>query len=220
MDGLLNNAPVELIRDISSLNVLVAAQPEKIRFDLPGQWPETLSVPMHSLRSFLNKVKKESNHSQSWIAKFPVFNDDESNQDQRWEWHDYNENNYPWFLVLNPYFAYYSADLGLILGDAGAGETKEIKYRKRDPKARYHYRCETMLKHLSLVMGQLEKIKEKSLCSIKYLAEYLNISEQEVIKAVKLALLLHDTGKLTQDWEQGAKTWQEYKLPVVFPVNH
>jgi len=216
MDGLLSNAPVELIRDISSINVLVAAQPEKIRFDLPGQWPETLSVPLHSLRSFLNKAKN-SNHSQSWIAKFPVFNGDESNHDQRWEWHDYNENTYPWFLVLNPHFAYYSADLGLVLGDSGTGEIREIKYRKRDPKASYHYRCETMSKHLSLVMGQFEKIKEKCLCSIKYLAAYLNISEQEVIKAVKLALLLHDTGKLTQDWERGAKTWQEYKTPGCIP---
>ncbi|MBT9137056.1 MAG: hypothetical protein DDT34_02142 [Firmicutes bacterium] len=120
-----------------------------------------------------------------------------------------------WLVAVNPAFARYTSDLGLILGEAGSD--LPISYNTAGSQARFHYRCETYLAHVRLVLEQYTGLKNRSLCAAEMLAKNLDLTIEAVDKAVRLALLFHDAGKLSIGWQQAIKAWQEHKTPAAVP---
>ncbi|MBT9142991.1 MAG: hypothetical protein DDT29_01390 [Dehalococcoidia bacterium] len=118
-------------------------------------------------------------------------------------------------MAVNPAFARYTSDLGLILGEAGSD--LPISYNTAGSQARFHYRCETYLAHVRLVLEQYTGLKNRSLCAAEMLAKNLGLTIEAVDKAVRLALLFHDAGKLSIGWQQAIKAWQEHKTPAAVP---
>ncbi|HOL16175.1 MAG TPA: CRISPR-associated helicase Cas3' [Bacillota bacterium] len=217
LDGELSSAREELIRDVHSVNVVLTDKPEKIQL-AHGSWPETLSVPVSSMHSFYKKMSGTG--AGEWIIKVPYVNESSGEEDYtvRFNWREINEQAMlsSWLLAVNPKYACYSDELGLVLGKPGCGMA--VRYRYLEKRTRYCYRVETYLEHMRHVLEQYESQEEKYLCSILLLARQLAISENTLKKAIKIALIMHDTGKLTLDWQNKARKWQEQKTPGRLPV--
>lgn len=213
MDGMLPGARDELIRDINSVNVLLTSSPEAVRFDRSGELPEMLSVPLESLRGFIYKAANAP--GDQWVAKMPVA-DDSGNAESRvlrFQWQELDPKMLPmsWLVALNPAFTHYSAEMGLILGEAGPDVP--VSYRQKKSYVRYSLQRETYAEHIRRVVQQYMLNKKKNECAVAMLAEKLPIKIDEIEKAVLLAILLHDLGKLSVDWQSAAGEWQKYKAP-------
>ncbi|MGD0952564.1 MAG: hypothetical protein ABR985_09240, partial [Methanotrichaceae archaeon] len=125
-----------LIREINSANLVITANPEEL--DLNSTWPEMLSIP----RSTLRALKKET--EEDWLFKIPVYLEDEDFD--RFSWIEKESvNEISWLAAINPKFARYTEDVGLILGEKGE---KCISYIEKPSKNFYSYSCESYLQHL------------------------------------------------------------------------
>ncbi|MEW6541543.1 MAG: CRISPR-associated helicase Cas3' [Bacillota bacterium] len=212
MDGLRPGARQELIRDVNTINVLLVSEPENVRFDIPSQWPEMLSVPYGTLRGFASKTEAGPD---DWVVAVPVESDEKAESEHglrfRWERLASAQAGLPWMVVINPRYARYSPEEGLVLGDSG--QEVPVSYRSRQVQAKYHYRCETYLDHARLVLNQLEGILGRDVCTHRFLAEGLGVPTKTIVQALRLGTVLHDVGKLSVGWQNTARKWQEHKTP-------
>ncbi len=215
MDGVLESARDELIRDVNNVNVIVTEKPESIRLDRVASWPEMLSVPIHSMQSFLKKVADQI--EDNWLVKAPYTDDFDEDIAVRFRWRELNASEVPsaWLLAINPKFAAYSAELGLVLGESG--KEMDVRYRDLQIHTRYHYIMETFPEHVKHVLEQYHKQEKEYLCSSRLLAKHLDITEEMLEKAGILAGILHDAGKLAVDWQSIARKHQEFKTPGKVP---
>ena len=212
MDGKLQSARTELIRDVSTVNIIVTNEPEQIKFE-HDLWPETLSVPVSSILSFLNE--KTGDNGEEWVIKAPQLDESSSGEDYtvRYYWREIGVREVfsAWILAINPKYAHYSTEMGLVLGKPG--NYIEVRYRKLEKRGRYRYCMETYFEHVQHVLEQYEIQEAKYVCALQMLARKLKISIDSLKNAVKIALILHDTGKLTTSWQGKARFWQEQKSP-------
>lgn len=217
MDGILNSAREELIRDINSINVIVTDKPELIRLDHVESWPEMLSVPISSMYSFLKNMSDKT--GTNWLIKAPYAVDPGSDEEMaiRFNWRELDAAAMPsaWLLAVNPKFAAYSRELGLILGSS-AGEM-DVRYGDRGVRTRYQYRMETFPEHVQQVLKQYRQQQKKYVSASRLLVTHLDVTEEMIEKAGVLAVILHDTGKLCAGWQHVARKWQEFKTPGQVP---
>lgn len=223
MDGLLDGARDELIRDINSVSVLLTAFPEKIYFDRSGVMPEMLSVPPGSLRDFLTKVSAIADGQ--WVAKAPVADQDDEGETRvyqfSWQEADKKLLSAAWLVALNPVFARYCSKYGLQLGETG--HEVPITYSRQQRFSGYSYRKETFADHIRLVIKHHRRIIRQNRRAVALLAYRLNLNIEDIDRAVLYAVLLHDVGKLTINWQAFAKEWQRYKDPgavLLEPLAH
>ncbi|MGQ9571308.1 MAG: CRISPR-associated helicase Cas3', partial [Thermodesulfovibrionales bacterium] len=112
------------------------------------------------------------------------------------------------FYILHSDYASYNPDEGLILGKAGA-PFKPVETEKRPGKSSFSdIPFETWKKHAQNTLEIFEKniLPEEDFLYSK-LAFFLNIPKDELLTLFRLTLLLHDLGKLTEEWQYkiGAK---------------
>lgn len=214
MDGALSNAHEELIRDVNSINVLITDEPEGVRFDRQGEWPETLSVPFGVLCRFLNSLVK--GETGDWVAKVPVATEVHNNDQStglRFDWLRFVPQKTPlsWLVAINPAYAHYSHEVGLTLGETG--ERSEIRYMMRSAQARYHYCYESYRDHIRLVLQELNRLSTAAGCARQRLAKETAVPSGIIEQAEALAVVLHDIGKLNVKWQAMVKSWQKTKTP-------
>ncbi len=214
MDGLLEGARDELIRDINSISVLLTTFPEKIHFDRSGVTPEMLSVPPGTLRYFLTEVSSAADGQ--WVAKVPVIDeagDGEETRVYRFKWQEIDQKlpSTAWLVALNPAFARYCGKYGLQLGETG--RESPITYSRQQRFSGYSYRRETFADHIRLVIKYHRQIMRQNRYAVALLAARLDLSIEDIDRAVLYAVLLHDVGKLTIRWQAIAKEWQKRKDP-------
>lgn len=210
MDGLLATAAEELIRDVNSINILVTSDPEAIRFDLPDRWPEMLSVPVTTLRGFLKHTKPQDKNT--WVIAVPRPPDDDSEGDMglRFRWERFvADPPLAWLVVINPVYACYIPDLGLRLGEAG--QEIPFRYIPRNAQQRYRYHCETMVQHVQTVLKEMEELSTRCACARQFLVQGLGIRQETIKIAERLAIIFHDVGKLSEEWQQPVRAWQKFK---------
>ena len=112
------------------------------------------------------------------------------------------------FYILHSDYASYSPDEGLILGKAGT-LLKPVETEKRQDKSSFNkVPLETWKTHALNTLEVFEKqiLPEEDFLYSK-LASFLNIPKDELLTLFRLTLLLHDLGKLTEEWQYkiGAK---------------
>ncbi|MBT9173035.1 MAG: putative CRISPR-associated nuclease/helicase Cas3 [Syntrophomonadaceae bacterium] len=211
MDGMLKSAKEELVREVNNVSVLIAAEPEKISFDFYGSWPEMLSVPTGSL---LKHVKKTVESAKGrWVAKIPEEDEAEDTAKLLFRWKETNHSGIAsaWLVALNPEFAAYSAEQGLVLGKPG--ETNPIRYKQRNRISLFGYQRQSFQDHALLSLAQYKARENNSFFARLCLANILKVPPELVEKAIQLAIVCHDSGKLMADWQHAAQSWQEYKTP-------
>ena len=218
MDRLLDGAREILIRDVDSVNVLLTSKPEDVVFGLAGRWPEMLSVPSHTLLRFIRQTEPEPG---DWVAAVPSEVEEEGDSLYvfrfRWRSPSSVKGGLPWMVVVNPRYARYTPEEGLVLGEGGNHQAP-VRDQPGRVRTRYRYRCETYSDHVRLVLEHLERILACNTCAQNLIVDGLGLTVETVRTATRLAAALHDTGKLSTGWQGAARTWQEYKTPGKVPL--
>jgi CRISPR-associated endonuclease/helicase Cas3 len=205
MDGLDKSAHSRLIREISSISVVLTNRPESLRLEA-RKWPKLLSVPRSSL--FQLKEAVSSAQPPNWVFKVPNETESDSNGDLNVTWRVCrNPSEATWLVAINPAFACYSREIGLELGNRSS-MTPEVPYTLSAPMMRYSYRRESLVFHSKRVVEHGRRI-------LAHCSEMLQIIGQlypdvPAVTLFELACALHDTGKLQIAWQSEASRWQEY----------
>jgi CRISPR-associated endonuclease/helicase Cas3 len=191
----------KLIREVDSVSILLTSNPDEE--SLEESWPEMLSVP----RSTLHKLKKRGEND--WVFKIPIFSDDEDFKGLKWQEID-SVNDVSWLTALNPRFAKYSQELGLVFGDEGQ---RCVYPTKKTPHKSYNYSCESYMEHTNRVIGEAKSVMLFYNNGIKNLAAKLQSDSDSIERIILLACALHDTGKLSIQWQSAMRTWQRISDP-------
>jgi len=182
------------VRDLDTVEVTLHEQPESLCEDalrLP-----TISVHTGIVRSWLKEGAKAwrvevDRNPTDWGLQakcVPVRSDREIAAGDR--------------IVLSPQLIVYDCKLGLRRGEGGKGFKPSQPKEKTFPKG--ILRKETWIDHTVKVVCEIEKLLEQDKLAVKGLASLLDIHENEVKRAAKLAAMFHDLGKLTVEWQQQA----------------
>ena len=109
------------------------------------------------------------------------------------------------FYVISSRFASYSLEKGFVLGDSGMPFVPQPP-QEREPLAS-ELRIETVEEHLNRTIEAFEKlILPKEGYLIKSLGFLLGMKEDGLLQMVRACLVLHDLGKLTEEWQN--KAWE------------
>lgn len=197
-----------LVRDIRSLNVIVAANPENIAFD-KSKWPATIGLSPYSLFRLSKRVE-----SDVWAMKIPVYRDmfgeDEATVNQ-FTWKEISDpNQATWLVAVNPALASYSAKLGLEIGKAGQSI---VEYDSLPAQLRYGYSCESFEKHAERTRLAIQRLLKKQSASLEALGNLYSIDRGKLHLAMMVIAGLHDVGKLSTKWQRIANSWQRHKSP-------
>jgi len=207
MDGLDESACSRLIRDISSVSVILTDKPEQLSF-AGKRWPELLGVP----RSSLFQLKEACSKAQKpeWVLKIPIINEIESlpaaGLSAAWE-PVTNPTKATWLVAIHPNFASYSREVGLELGQQSEN-TPAVRYAQPSPLPRYSYKREAFVIHANRIVKQAQRIMVRHSAMIRSLCD--RHPEVPVTGLVELVCALHDTGKLQIDWQREAQKWQRH----------
>jgi len=188
----------QLVRNASSQAVLVCAAPDRVVVD---DMPETVSVPESSLRGLFARVAPTS-------ARIPVCGHAPR---EATVWNvpdDVRAALASPLLVLTPDVASYDPCLGLVLGQPGA-ETP-IRYRggAAEEQRRYRYRQQPFEDHIKACLAAGDTFLGGAEAATRRLSCVLDVSPDALRAAARLAIALHDVGKLTKAWQDWATRWQ------------
>lgn len=212
MDGLNNNAVRELIRDISSVNVIITNNPRSLEFS-KEKWPRMLSVPRSSLYR-LEKYFGEAGDFGNTVAWFP----DEANiiddeDDALFEWRSITSRdgfkNVSWLIVINPAYASYKPELGLQIGRAG--EYKEVMYFDRPILHRYNISFETYREHINHTIMACRSMRRFYKYTAIKLGHHYKYEANFIENMIDIACALHDVGKLSIAWQDSVRQWQQFR---------
>ncbi len=191
----------KLIREVDSINILLTSSPEDE--NLEESWPEMLSVP----RSTLYKLMKEC--AGDWVFKIPVFSDDEDFEGSKWQDIE-SVNQITWLAALNPRFAKYSQEVGLVFGEEGE---RCIYPTERSPHKSYRYSCESYLEHTDRVIEEARNLMPFYENGLENLGRKMMKDSDSIKKQIFLSCALHDAGKLSIQWQSAMKKWQSNSDP-------
>jgi CRISPR-associated endonuclease/helicase Cas3 len=198
----------QLVRDIDSVGVLIAEQPEHLDFNRRA-WPRLLSVPGISLMRLRDRFRYLM--PGQWVAKGAVedSNDEQPGLTLSWKALLPEELRFQWLVALNPDFASYDPRLGLVLGRGGPPPPVELVELPTMP--RYQYQFETWKDHSQRIVAQVREGRSAHARAIELLSRRYSVPSELIEQLVEITCALHDTGKLTLDWQQRAWHWQDDK---------
>lgn len=109
---------------------------------------------------------------------------------------------FPARIVFSPTVLAYDPKLGLKLGQ---GKRFELESSKQRDKLERRRRRENWVQHVQNVMTALERdVLPKEQLALDALARALKVCKEQVLCAAKLAIMLHDLGKLNVEWQEKA----------------
>lgn len=227
MDGGKEAACRELIRDVSSVSVIICDNRYSLRF-AGDRWPAMISVPRSTLFG-LTKCFEQASSSGENVAWYPL---DESNIDADDEqdglhfgWQPISSRDellaVSWLIVIHPSCAKYRSDIGLQIGTPGTSQ--EIQYSDRPTRLSYPTHFETFSEHTRNVLKQCALINEHSGAAIDLLSKYYRHDTNYIKQLTEIVCSLHDLGKLSMKWQEKARAWQSIKDPAKItdePIAH
>lgn len=223
MDGLDESACSHLIRDISSVSVVLTDKPESVSF-AGRRWPQLLSVPRSSL--FQLREACESEQDPSWVMKVPreeVQTCPSGGLAITWT-KCANPLEAAWVVAIHPAHATYSPKVGLEIGQRS--ETVPVpQYSEVPPLPRYSYQREPFAAHARRVVNHGQRIAGRHPNMIEGLSRYY--PDLSISNLVDVACATHDTGKLQIPWQAEAHRWQHFcnsrdgvKISINEPLAH
>jgi len=185
----------ETVRENLSCQVTIHSEPAQLGdkvFKL-----KTVSMPIHILRNYF---KKES--SLVWRVTDNNIIDDESSKYIVSPIQDGLEILPSGFYILHPDYANYTPKIGFILERSEMPIEMELDQTLDSTKADITYPKETWGAHVRKVVQQFDSLVQSYRFALSKYAKALSIASSELIQGIRLAVALHDLGKLNFRWQQ------------------
>ncbi len=210
----------ELIRPVDSRTVIVVDLPDGLTEESPFRyegfslWHGTLRGKVETLLSLAQELDLP------WAVRYPVAQreEEESRQPTVYRWLDAcspEDISSSLLFAIHPQLVAYDPELGFRLGEAGDGTYRSPEVIPcRAGKEEYSYELESYSQHASRMAAVLEKqLRYRLAWAIRRFSaqkeeEWL-IPADLLERAVRLTIVLHDTGKLSSDWQRWAQRYQE-----------
>jgi len=225
------NAAVELIRDVQQVPVLIHADPDNAIKEEPWLWhsfslrPDTLMGRWNRLRELAQQFDLDWTIKKLEYQKVGTVGDEESDSRTPLEckWIPVvaeSEIRSALMLVLPPELAHYDPSLGFVLRDPdrmlGLPPVADSSWQSAlvaRPKNKPRYgpiERQIYLVHISgLTRSYNYLISDELRWACTQLERALNYKPGTIEIVVRLALALHDLGKLTKRWQNWARAWQQ-----------
>lgn len=209
-----------LIRKVDSRTLLVHAEPNTIQN--PYAW-SGFSLFHGMLRGWFHKLQQADGPSAEWWFRYPVESDDaseDSRKQPRYAWHDVtvpDHFNVSPLFVVNPDLVAYDRRRGFRLMPSETPiNVAELGQQPSPGDARSpfltHYSLETYGQHIELMFRYYETsgLEQQVQLAGQRLASAggYGCTAEQLGRAVRLALVLHDVGKLQVEWQQWSHAYQ------------
>lgn len=208
----------ELVRKVSSQQVTISAEPDKLL-------ARPFSAPMFSLhpgtlqgavKTWLEETPGDIEGDVIWRLEEAQDNGQESDA-VRYFWRPVRDKSLlrgAALIAVHPALADYDADTGLMLDHGGSFRAEDhvsgvAKANKGNDWVSF-YRLESYQEHIRLVYAAFERITwpelERAAAKLEQRAGW---PAGALRQAAELAVLLHDVGKLAKAWQQWVVDWQK-----------
>lgn len=213
MRGDNNISPKSLVREVFSQPVTIHSDPDEVAKD-PFAYP---SFALHpgSVQSLLDDWIDRRNHtSQIHLIRLNKSEDDaQANQDDRYEpvaiEHPSQGFMVP-LIVAHPDLATYDPDEGFVADAGGNWQAESAGEFVADSRPHYAgYKLETYETHIELVYQEFLKFWSEAQWAAHRLEQCFSWAPGSVTRAAQLAVLLHDVGKLSENWQAWAHRYQQ-----------
>jgi len=209
----LANATRLLVRDADSKRVLIHPSPDELTLD--PYLAKGFNLPTKTLFGML-KEWLERDVDIEWRVKRLIEskNDEEESNRAEYGWERLSETSQltsTQVIVVNPELAGYLKDEGFV---SDTGNTDFVStlpdIEARAEREGFSYHKESYEDHIRRVLEAFQDISLKELTySAKALEQAAGWSEGSVMRAVWLACLFHDVGKLSEGWQGWARAYQK-----------
>ena len=198
---------VRLVRSIDSIGIVITEDPPSL-FSVPV-WPRLLTcsgVSLMRLREHFRDLRPGQ-----WVAKGA----EEENVDERpgfslkWVVLSAPDLRTQWLVAIHPDYASYDRRLGLRLGVGGPAPIPSFTEHVLAPH--YDYQFEPWTAHSERMLKQASAMRASHARAAELLAYRNGVPVELVEELVDLICALHDTGKLSADWQKTAWRWQDDK---------
>lgn len=202
----------QLIRKVDSRTVLVHDNPEDLEnpFGCTGfsLWHGTLRAKLEELEAW-RKAK-----GLDWALKYPV--EAEAEEDARaptrYRWlpvHSEGDIGAAFLFVVHPALVAYDECLGFRFAQDGGGYRTEPDQQRKKRQENYTYRLETYADHVrSMVRVYQRDLVNRLAYAAARLERKAGFPASGIGRAIRLAIALHDLGKLDERWQAWVRAYQ------------
>lgn len=205
----------ELIRNDDSVRLVVHPYPSQIQrpYDL-----ESFSLFFGTVHSQLRQWRAAGlpNQEIPWLLQYPQEKDDTEAEDRpaRYQWAEIvDERALPYapLLAVNPRLADYHPDIGFRLVPGAAFQSPlSVRTRMERVAEQEGYRRESYHEHIQKMLRLFDAQLWKDLqYPAARLEQQMGLPSGLLREAIRLAIALHDVGKLDQRWQGWAHEWQQ-----------
>jgi CRISPR-associated endonuclease/helicase Cas3 len=203
----------DLIRNDDSITILVHPNPSEISnpYDLEG-----FSLFSGTLYQQFNDWQATGlpNTAVPWLLKYPQEKDPVEAEDRpiRYEWNEVkDQRDLRRFVlfVVNPKLVQYDAEIGFRFGP-GDGFYSPLR-RRTETKEVYprRYSRESYQEHIRKMLNvYAHKLAKDFAYAAAQLEQQMGLPAGTLDRAMRLAIALHDVGKLNRSWQRWAHEWQ------------
>jgi CRISPR-associated endonuclease/helicase Cas3 len=208
----------DLIRPIDSRTLIVYEPPADLTEESPFRF-EGFSLWHGSLRGKLPTLQQQKEElGLSWVLRYPVPQKDE--EDSRipvaYRWLDVErpeDISSSLLFAVHPRLIAYDAERGFQLGVSGDGGYHSPKIERRSKRSEYDgYKLESYPQHIVAMRNIFDQRFRKRLVWLARRLEKMSetrVAAELLERAVRLAIALHDAGKLDKSWQCWASRYQE-----------
>ncbi|MGQ9568425.1 MAG: CRISPR-associated helicase Cas3' [Anaerolineae bacterium] len=216
----------ELIRTVDSRTVIVHPDPVSIENPWAYEGFAIFRGTLFGMYEKLEALAAEVGAEWSLMTAEALSEEESSRERTVWKWRHIQsrEDLEGAFLVaVHPLLARYSPEIGFVLGVQGEGDWKS-PLRKHDAKEKVSvsYRRETYQEHVLRMLCVYTQpfydesagvkrlaLRDEVAYAARRLEQQMNLDPGTLDRAIRLAILLHDTGKMDRRWQDWAHKWQQ-----------
>jgi CRISPR-associated endonuclease/helicase Cas3 len=214
-----SSARRKLIRRVNSRAVIVYEPPDGLTEESPFRY-EGFSLWHGTLRGKLDVLRQQADElGLPWALRYPCQQggEEDSRVPVAYRWLEaatQDDLSAALVFAVHPALVAYDAERGFRLGVAGDGRYRSPEAAKRGERPQYDgYRLEAYRDHIAAMRDIFDARYRQRLA---WLARRLTrvatgeLPADLLERAVRLALALHDVGKLEERWQRWAAKYQEY----------
>jgi CRISPR-associated endonuclease/helicase Cas3 len=206
----------KLIRNDDSVTVLVHPDPTAIEnpYDLEG-----FSLFFGTLHGQFKEWQEAGLPSEEvpWLLKYPREKEDGESEDRptRYEWiqvRDHRELSRSPIHVVNPLLVRYDSDIGFRFATGGGFQSpfQRTKAAGTGREQQRGYRRESYQEHIQKMLNVYQaRLSREMTYAATRLEKQMGLTTGALERAVRLAIALHDVGKMDRGWQGWAHEWQK-----------